>query len=71
MVERFEVTGNPESGKPEMVRSPNPLGGGWVRHSEVEPLVEALREIASCQSAHPSDVVSVARNALKPFKDSQ
>ncbi len=36
--ERFEVTGNPESGRPEMVPSPNPLGGGWVRYSDYEKL---------------------------------
>jgi len=44
-VERFEVTGNPDNGKPEMVRSPNPLGGGWVRHSDHQAaLTQAVRD---------------------------
>lgn len=33
-IERFEVTGNRENGQPEMVRCPNPLGGGWVRFED-------------------------------------
>jgi len=37
-VERFEVAGNRETGQPEMVRSPNPLGGGWVRGTDYEKL---------------------------------
>lgn len=69
MVERFEVTGNPESGKPEMVRSPNPLGGGWVRYFEVESLIEAIHE-TFCDDASCSRCLHL-KKAIKPLEGSQ
>lgn len=35
-----------------------------VREAEVEPLRQALREIASCERHAPGDVVDIARAAL-------
>jgi hypothetical protein len=49
-IERFEVTGNRDTGQPEMVRCSNPLGGGWVRFGDYDALRKGLQgEVEHCR----------------------